>query len=376
MASSAVRVVIHSCRELLPRRGGAADMRPYCSYRFPGFAAPHDTLLAAGDCPQFGDSKLFPLARTDALARQLADLDLELSVFDDADSDAAEAGLVGMTALKLRPLAEGLPIEGEWTLFNRAKQPVGRISISISWVAPLDKPSPGLHSLGGGGLHPHPQPQLQLQRQGAGLAALDSLREPAPYAPQPPSLTASGEVVNTLARSQIEALSARGTPRYDAAARESVDAAIVIGITRLLLGAAAASPDVRQLLVLFDLGAQDLYAEQELRTPVVARHDRSAEFAFRRSFPAGTAARAAFARLLREPSPEVRFAVVTPRQAGAGRGRDQGPAYDLLGEAVVSLRDIRDYGDLVDQEVTVELKGRSVGKLQVTVIAQRLLQSV
>jgi hypothetical protein len=60
---------------------------------------------------------------------------LQVAVFDDAV--AGSAALVGVAAVQLASLAEGIPIEGDFCLSNPADaQPAGSIRVSITWHDP------------------------------------------------------------------------------------------------------------------------------------------------------------------------------------------------------------------------------------------------
>lgn len=97
------------------------------SYQFPGHHV-HDTSTGTGSDVVLNDVKLFPLARTAALERRLEGATLQLSVFDDLDTDPSEAGLVGIAAVELRPLATGHPTDGVFTVFNRRARALARPS--------------------------------------------------------------------------------------------------------------------------------------------------------------------------------------------------------------------------------------------------------
>lgn len=47
---------------------------------------------------------------------------MQVSVFDDADVDMEEAGLIGLAQIPLAPLADGVPLEGAFPLFNRHRE--------------------------------------------------------------------------------------------------------------------------------------------------------------------------------------------------------------------------------------------------------------
>ena len=59
--STAVRVEISCCRDLVPRVGSASAMVPYCSYQFPGLGA---TELRPRRHPDFHDAEDLPVNRT------------------------------------------------------------------------------------------------------------------------------------------------------------------------------------------------------------------------------------------------------------------------------------------------------------------------
>lgn len=62
---------------------------------------------------------------------------LELTVFDDADLEMEEAGLVGLAAVPLASLAEGMPLHGSFPLYNRQREVTGHVVVSIEWKAPF-----------------------------------------------------------------------------------------------------------------------------------------------------------------------------------------------------------------------------------------------
>jgi hypothetical protein len=81
--------------------------------------------------PTFNDAAEFPLARTTALEAVLRGATLELAVFDDADLDMHEAGLLGLAAVPLAPLAEGLPLHGSFPLYNRRREVTGHVVVEV-----------------------------------------------------------------------------------------------------------------------------------------------------------------------------------------------------------------------------------------------------
>lgn len=348
-----VRVHVERCSGLRPRHGQMNTMAPYVSYQFPGHAS-HDTSTGLGPDPVFSDVKKFRLARTAPLEKRLAAAKMELSVFDDADADLSEAGLIGIATVPLAALAEGRPIAGSYPVYNNRGDPVGNVTVQLAWQNPLDPPTAA-----------------------TGTAA--ALSRALTSGAQPDA--AVGSKV-TLAGG-ADALSARGRPRYNAG--ESLDDAqygraalppgikdpqthVTVGVGKLSLGpATAADTKLRHLLVMFDLGED--FAEADQRTSSMLKMGAALDFKFSRSFPAGRAsgAQATLARLLRN-DPMLCFLVVNETVNGE---------FKDIGTAQVDWRDVRDRGDIVDKEVSVlDASGNRIGSLVVTVVAQTVLRAL
>ncbi|WIA13452.1 hypothetical protein OEZ85_007032 [Tetradesmus obliquus] len=132
--ASFLLVSIHSCQSLVVRQqqqqAGSIDAQcPYAHYTPPGRDIGHDTAVARGPAPVFGDAASWGLLKCAAVEQALRQEQLQVAVFDDAV--AGPAALIGVATVPLASLAEGIPVEGTFCLTNPvAAQPAGTIQIS------------------------------------------------------------------------------------------------------------------------------------------------------------------------------------------------------------------------------------------------------
>ena len=74
-------------------------------------------------------------------------------MFDDADLEMEEAGLLGLAAVPLASLAEGVPLHGSFPLYNRQREVTGHVVVSVQWKAPFapsqvaGNPNPNLNHI-------------------------------------------------------------------------------------------------------------------------------------------------------------------------------------------------------------------------------------
>lgn len=139
--NSFIRITIKGCDGLVrknPKSG--AEMVPYVSYQVPSHPE-HDTILGHGSDVALNDVAEFPMARTTPLMERLRTYFMDICVFDDADSDLSEAGVVGIGKVSLENLADGLPVDGKVFIYalNDAERCTGSVSIEIRWVNMFDE---------------------------------------------------------------------------------------------------------------------------------------------------------------------------------------------------------------------------------------------
>uniref|UniRef100_A0A061R9T6 Protein fantom n=1 Tax=Tetraselmis sp. GSL018 TaxID=582737 RepID=A0A061R9T6_9CHLO len=136
-SASHLRICVRGCRGLRPNVAPAECM-PYVSYTFPGTQRPHYTPFGRGVHPTFDDEMVIPIVRTRELETFFTRAELELEVFDDADRSTGDSSIIGVAALRLQELADGLPIEGTVPLYSaQGRQRRGDVELIIHWHNPL-----------------------------------------------------------------------------------------------------------------------------------------------------------------------------------------------------------------------------------------------
>jgi hypothetical protein len=88
-AASAIRVMVHSCSELILKSADAA--RTYVQYEFPGYPSAVDTAVRGGRSPEFGESRTFEFGPHPQTAAAFTEA-LKVSLVSFAVFDAAAAG--------------------------------------------------------------------------------------------------------------------------------------------------------------------------------------------------------------------------------------------------------------------------------------------
>ncbi|KAK9810202.1 hypothetical protein WJX72_006558 [[Myrmecia] bisecta] len=137
-SASHIQVTVLGCRNL-QSAVGMSTQRPYVSYTLPGYQQPYDTSFGQGAHPDFADASSFAIARSPELERELRSRELQVTVFDDAESGSSDRSIVGIAHVPLRALAEGLPVQGTFPVLQpSSRQPCGEVTLTVRWHNPME----------------------------------------------------------------------------------------------------------------------------------------------------------------------------------------------------------------------------------------------
>jgi hypothetical protein len=141
--ASHLLITIHRCEGLPTQQ----HSRWYAHYNPPGRATSHDTAVAGGASPVFGDAASWALVRSAALNAALEQHMLQVAVFDDAVEDPS-AALLGLASVPCAALVQGIPVEGAFGLVHPSSgDHRGRVWLSIKWHNPLAAAAVGARPL-------------------------------------------------------------------------------------------------------------------------------------------------------------------------------------------------------------------------------------
>ena len=356
--STAIKVDISCCRDLVPRVGEPSDMVPYCSYQFPGLPS-HDTTYGRGPNPDFEDSHDMPLERTKEVEARLETASMEIVAFDDADVDLEGAGVIGIARIDLEPLSKGLPVQGAFPLFSQSREKKGTVYVSLSWKEVLQDPSRSAKSAAlptASDAARVSAPPPRAPRRSAGIED-DNLSKALPTSPMSTALTRQGG----------------GGPVTEAAMTSAASAdKVTVSIGQLELGNTLYHDHkIRQMFMLFEFMSR-FHRDDDQQTMRVKKQSSLVDFGYTRAFPVKEyGLRKAIAAALRGGSSEeaiIPFCLVSD---------DNGIDFDDIGFFELKLSDIYEKGDILDRRVQVLDKNDNViGHVRVSVQAQSALRSI
>lgn len=138
----------------------------------------------------------------------------QVVVFDDAERSSSDASIIGIAAIPLAQLADGLPIEGTFPLaapLSRGRH--GEVTLTIKWADPLDADAspggvfPGVGTAAAAGRGPGRSQQHQTHRFAAAGAARGAVAD------DTESLMSAGLSEASELRSEASLLPERQPPR-------------------------------------------------------------------------------------------------------------------------------------------------------------------
>jgi len=374
--STAVRVEISCCRDLVPRVGSASAMVPYCSYQFPGLPG-RDTSYGRGANPDFHDAEDLPVNRTREAEAKLAKAAMEIIAFDDADADLEGAGVIGIARVDLEPLSRGLPVQGAFPLFSQNREARGTVYVSVAWKDAGDFAAPAHFQL--------PPPATAAAR--VSEMAADPMRF---SREMEEDVAASAKAAPPSPMSVSLADGAKGRQRYGDVA-DSVDASsgwkggagdvkapvsavdtVVVSIGQFELGKQLFHDHrVRQMFMLFEF-MPNFHRDDEQQTMRVKKESNVVDFAYTKAFPMkDSGLRAALAALMKKGDEEeatIPFCLVSD---------DNGIDFQDVGFFEIKLADIYENGDYLDRRVQVLDKNDvPIGRVTVSVMAQEALRAM
>ncbi len=156
-------ITVEGCSGLQVPELADADVVPYLSYRLLDFAE-HETVFGRGKDPTLNDRNVIKAEWTPELREALYHGHLQVRCFHDGP--ASEEGLIGGCSISTKDLADGIPIDGAFSLramttqlsprsgAARAKVKAGKVKVRIHW---FDKLSSSARKDGGGSGAPAPR---------------------------------------------------------------------------------------------------------------------------------------------------------------------------------------------------------------------------
>ena len=113
--------------------GNKSQPSPYCVYKFYDFKD-HDTeIIPASNYPEFNDHKAFAVPMDIDLDKYLKQQMLEVYVFDDSESDAADSLYLGVAKVPLIGLTHDKDIKGTFELKRADGTTNGTLDIALYW---------------------------------------------------------------------------------------------------------------------------------------------------------------------------------------------------------------------------------------------------
>ena len=129
--ATGIEVDIESCSGLVLPDTRNEDIIPYFSYKLLDLCE-HDTVFGTGRDSAINDKNFIKAKWTPELRDALYSGKLELKCFHDGD--APEESLIGECKIEMQTLADGIPIEGSFTLYSRGRAEAGQVKVHIQWI--------------------------------------------------------------------------------------------------------------------------------------------------------------------------------------------------------------------------------------------------
>ena len=372
--STAVRVEISCCRDLVPRVGSASAMVPYCSYQFPGLPG-RDTSYGRGANPDFHDAEDLPVNRTREAEAKLAKAAMEIIAFDDADADLEGAGVIGIA--RVDGAVPGLPVQGAFPLFSQNREARGTVYVSVAWkdagdfAAPAHFPASAAGERGGARERDGRGPHAVQQGDGGGRRGVGEQGAPSPMSVSLADGAKGRQRYGDVADS-VDASSGWKGGAGDVKAPVSAVDTVVVSIGQFELGKQLFHDHrVRQMFMLFEF-MPNFHRDDEQQTMRVKKESNVVDFAYTKAFPMkDSGLRAALAALMKKGDEEeatIPFCLVSD---------DNGIDFQDVGFFEIKLADIYENGDYLDRRVQVLDKNDvPIGRVTVSVMAQEALRAM
>jgi len=154
--NASFEVTVHGCSSLIPSVSDKGHVpKPYVSFSFEDGQV-YDTAIASGKDPKFGYTANIPVHRDAEFEASLREKVLRVSVFDDADTNLEDAGLIGVANIPLAMLGENMSIDSKFPVLQavagRAVDGTnrGKVQVGIRWSTEAGQVEPRVYTGGEG----------------------------------------------------------------------------------------------------------------------------------------------------------------------------------------------------------------------------------
>ena len=152
LPNASFEVTVQGCVGLVPSVTTKGHVpKPYVTFSFEDGRV-FDTPIASGKDPKFGYTANIPVHRDAVFESSLKDKFLSVSVFDDADTNLEDAGLIGMAKIPLSMLGENMSIESKFPILKTVMGQMvegagrGKVQMGIRWSNDVGESAPRVYS--------------------------------------------------------------------------------------------------------------------------------------------------------------------------------------------------------------------------------------